>query len=137
MKTTIILLAAIIISITTNAQEAFTGISLKEDHNRETLAFSVPKEVNVRHYRIEASNDNVDFEVIATIRSKGNSVLAVNYKQDITAYDYTYYRVAVVNMSGEMPYSAVVTKLTPAKENIEEAVPQLPVNTGSGLAANK
>jgi hypothetical protein len=92
------------------SQQAFSKVALKNLHNRESICFSVPKEVNVRHYRVEASNDNVNFDIIATIPAKTNSVLAVNYNYDLSAHAYAYYRIAMVGMNGDMPYSAVVAR---------------------------
>lgn len=108
MKTQIILLAALCIINSARAQ-SFSGVSLQTARNSQVVAFTINHEVNVRHYRVEASNDGVNYKVIGTIPSKGNSVMPINYKFDVSAYAYTHYKVGMVEMNGQMPYSTVVT----------------------------
>ena len=92
-----------------SAQEAFTNVSLNVIHDRGVINFTMPREVNVRHYRVEASNDNVSFEVIGTFASKGNSMLARNYKYELLDRSYKYYRIGMVGMNASLQYSAVLT----------------------------
>ncbi len=124
MKTTNFLLSLMFILLATiaaaSAQEvAAAGISLTTANGRTAIHFTVPREVNVRHYRIEASDDSVHFGVVATLKSKGNSVMPNKYSCDLTAWNYKYFRIAIVEMNGSMPYSAVVQRT-----EIHEAVPE-------------
>lgn len=133
MKNAIFFVLAICISVASKAQDAFTTVSLKNIHNRETLVFGTAHEVNVRHYRIEACNDGLNFETIATIPAKTNSVRAQQYSYDLAAYNYVYYRVAKVEMDGNMPYSAIVWKKT-VKENGQ---PDIQAMSPGSMLANK
>jgi len=116
MKTFILFLLATCCTFIGRSQDiAFSNVSLQNRNSREIINFTNPHEVNTRQYRIEASNDNVHYEVIATVPSKGNNVFASNYSYDVTPFDYTYFRVGRVDMNGQMPYSAVVKNEKPAK----------------------
>lgn len=107
MKTQIMSLAAMFIIGNSNAQ-SFKNVSLQTARNSQAVAFTIDREANVRHYRVEASNDGANYKVIGTMPSRGNSVVPANYKFDISAYSYAYYRVGMVEMNGQMPYSDVV-----------------------------
>ena len=112
MKTRNVLSALFIILVsigTAHGQQAFSNISIDNTHDRKMISFTLPKEVNIRLYRVEASNDSISFEVIATIPSKGNSVFPRSYGYDLSAWSYKYYRVGIVEMNGAMPYSMVVS----------------------------
>lgn len=111
MKATFLFLLAICIAQVAQAQQSpFSSISVQERNNAEVLVFSVPREVNIRHYRIEAGDDSVNFEVISILQPKGNSMLCRTYHYDITAYSKVYYRVVKVEMNNGMPYSNVAAK---------------------------
>lgn len=111
MKKQILVVLAVISTFFAQGQEAgFCNVALSNVNDRESLSFTVTRETNVRHYRIEASNNNTDFEVIATVPSKGNSMTARTYSYGLAGYNYQYYRVAIVEMGSGMPYSAVVSK---------------------------
>lgn len=89
-------------------QQLFTSVSIENIRGRKTVLFTLPREINVRHYRVEAGNDSVRFDVIATIRPYGNGQLARSYQYDLTAFSYKYYRVGIVAMGPSLPYSPVV-----------------------------
>lgn len=111
MRSAIFFFLFICSTITTFAQQtAFTNVSLSKQN---TLNFTVPKEVNVRHYRVEAGNDKDQLNVITTIPARGNSMLPTNYQYSVAAYNYTYYRVVAVEMGNGMPTSVIVSR--PAK----------------------
>lgn len=138
MKTIIFFLLAICSAFKGYTQKpAFSRVSLQTLHNRQMLLFSIPQEANVRHYRIEASNDSLNFEVIATVRSKGNSMLATDYSYDLSQYAYAYYRIGKVEMGDKMPYSSIM--VVPRKEQQADPHPgmdTLPGNTPVFLADN-
>jgi len=92
-----------------NAQQSFCSISLEKVRNHSMVNFSVPKEVNVSYYRIEAGRDSTAFEVIGTVRPAGNSVFAHNYHYEVYGPLYKYYRIAVVGMGFQIQYSNVIT----------------------------
>lgn len=106
----ITLLLVFVAGITVNAfgQQSFSSASIDIVQGREILSFSLPNETNVRHYRIEASNDERTFEVIGTLPSRGVSMLKTTYKYDLAGHSYKYYRVGIVRMDAGQPYSDVV-----------------------------
>ena len=136
MKTiTLILALALNTAFLASGQETLTA-SLNMIQNREIINFTVPHEVNVRHYRVEASNDNANFEVIGTFASQGNSVMPRNYSYELLDPSYKYYRVGVVGMNATLQYSAV---LTPHKEmpNSKPAINPEPLTTESSIVRLK
>lgn len=102
---------AMSVSFTSDGQKNFTSVSTATVQGREFILFMLPCEINVRHYRIEASNDNLKFDIIGTIPSKGGSMLAVSYKYDLAGYSYKYYRVGIVKMDATLPYSCSVASV--------------------------
>ena len=110
MKTTLFVLIALSCSFIGRSQDVnYSGAAIQPEVNGNMISFTAPKEVNIRHYRIEASNDNIHFEVIATIQPKGNNIFPSKYRYDVAAYPYIYYRIGQVEMNGQMPYSSVAT----------------------------
>lgn len=86
---------------------AFSGV--KED-NRARLMWITATEQSVDHFEVERSLDGKSFTtVVASVRANGNSVAA----QDYQAYDNepvggdNFYRLKIVDKSGDMTYSAV------------------------------
>lgn len=123
MKSIVLFLLATTTAFTAIAQDAFSNVSLKKANNRTVLHFTANKNINVSHYRVEASKDNREFTVIARIPSKVNSIHPTEYQYDLAGQGYIYYRVAKVAMDGSMPYSVVVTE--PKQHRIEyEVSPQ-------------
>jgi|GEM_PF-2584472 len=110
MKKQIILLSIAIGSvISANAQSpAFTDAALQQVRSRQILSFAVPREVNVRYYRVEAGADSLHMGIIATIPAKGNSVMPVSYHYDATADKYAYFRVSRIGMNSDVQSSAVI-----------------------------
>lgn len=99
----------------------FSTVALGHIHHREMIVFALPRESNTRYYRIEAGNDSLDMQLIATIPSKGNSVLPVQYNFELTGFAYNYYRVGKTGMDGSILWSPVVFKKKAAEMPI---VPQ-------------
>ncbi len=127
MKNTILIVIAILVTLAAQAQtEAFNNVALQPAHGRQVLSFTVPHEQNVRHYRIEASNDGSNYEVVATVPSKGNAVSSTDYSYDVTPFTNAYYRVGKVEMNGRMPYSATVNKTTEQHKE-QKSQPSQPV----------
>ncbi len=123
MKTSVLFLLAICSTFISRAQDvAFSNVSLQNSNDREVISFTTSREINTRHYRIEASNDNVHYDVIATVRAKCNQMLPANYSYDLTPSAYIYYRVGRVEMNGQLPYSAVVKMEAPAKTNQQQEI---------------
>ena|GEM_PF-6643297 len=84
-------------SATVMAQHCFTSAAISAQ-GPKTISFTVSREVNVFSYRIEAGNDSVSFDVIGTIRPKGNSMLALSYSYPLYETGFKYYRICKVGM---------------------------------------
>lgn len=121
MKKLIFFGASVISSFMANGQTStFSNVALENKHNREVLSFVISPEQNVRYYRIEAGDDSATLAVIATMPSRGNTMLGACYNYDVTAFHYAYYRVGKVEMDGRIPHSAVVYKQeNPQPENLQ------------------
>jgi hypothetical protein len=119
MKKYTLTAVAILVALSTQAQsKVFTKASSQKVHGREILRFTIGGDQNVRHYRIEASNDSASFETITIIASKVASIFPEDYDVDITAYDYKYFRVGKVEMGGKMRYSPIVSTEKPRRQPI-------------------
>ena len=121
----LLIVTGVAISAATAQQASFTHISMTTVNARTMIAFTTPREANVKHYRIEASNDSIHFTAIANLPSAGNSVFPRNYNYDITAWSYKYYRVGIVEMSGGMPYSSIVEDREIMPDQLKPTDPQM------------
>jgi heme-binding NEAT domain protein len=92
-----------------NAQQ-FGQVSFKDNTN--TVAFTVPKESNVRYYVLEGSNNEVDFDIVSRVESQGNRVLPCQYQLPQTDKAYTSYRIRQVDMNGAITYSPILNRTT-------------------------
>jgi len=111
MKKAIFFLYLLCEVFTANCQATtFSFISLGKSHQGELMRFCLPMESNTRYFRIEAGEDSLDLQLIATIPSKGNSVLPVLYNFDLAGFNYNYYRVGITKMDGSITWSPVVVK---------------------------
>jgi hypothetical protein len=88
--------------------QSFSSVTLENIQNRKIVSFCLPMETNVRYYRVEASNDSITYEIIGTIRSTGNSVLAKRYRYELHEPDYKYYRIGMVGMNAGLQYSQII-----------------------------
>jgi len=98
------LLATISVSMA-RGQQVFSSASFGNIHGREMISFTVPREVNVFQYRVEATNDSVGFEIIGTILPTVNSVLAKSYHYEVYQPLYTWYRIGQVGMDSKLYYT--------------------------------
>lgn len=121
MKQAILIIIAIATTFTSYGQ-AFSSVSIAHK-NSEQLIFSTPKEINVRHYRIEAANNENDFEVIGRVDATGNNAMrGVQYAYNLAGQHYTHYRVVQVNMNGSMPASAIVSREVEQEEEYQPII---------------
>jgi hypothetical protein len=110
MKTiSFLLVIAIICVFPAQGQQPFSSVTLGSVQNHEVVSFSIPRETNVKYYRVEASNDSVNYEIIGTVRSTGNSVLAKTYHYELYQTAYKYYRIGMVGMNAGLQYSSIIT----------------------------
>ncbi len=99
---------AVICVFPAQGQQAFTSVALGNAGNHKVVCFSLPRETNIKYYRVEASSDSINYEVVGTIRSTGNSVLAKSYRYELYEPAYKYYRIGMVGMNATLQYSAVI-----------------------------
>ena len=121
MKTLSIFLALVIAGISqVYAQQSFCNVSMDKVHDRKLINFIVPKEVNVRQYRVEAGNDSTDFTVIGTVPATGNCVFVKSYHYEVFEPAYKYYRIGLEPMGAGISYSGVITSRQPETEHPEQ-----------------
>lgn len=136
MKQAILFIIAISTAVTVFGQDVFTHVSIDNQHSQASLNFTTQNEVNVRYYRIEASNDNQSFDIIGRVPANTNSMKAVNHSYNLAGHDYTYYRVAKISMDGSMPRSIAVS-IQPATPNKKEYQEITPAISTDGAVVNK
>ncbi len=106
----IIILAIAASYIQAKGQQAFKNATIQQTENHYVVSFSVPNEVNIYQYRIEAGNDSTRMEVTGVIKPKGNSVMERSYQYETFDTAYKYYRVAAVGMGSQLMYSAILSR---------------------------
>jgi hypothetical protein len=100
-------------------QQFFSNVALADAHEHKMICFTLPKEVNVMYYRVEAGNDTNDLDIIGRVTSSGNSMLPKSYHYDLFAPEYKYYRIGIAGMDGSLHYS----KLISANEGVPDIEP--------------
>lgn len=83
-----------------SGQELFPAASVTEKPGYNLIQFSVKREVNIFQYRVEVSEDSLEFEVAGTIKPKGNSLVALDYSYALYESGHLYYRISAVHMGG-------------------------------------
>lgn len=129
-KLNIVLAFAMLIASQVSGQRIFNNVALANNGKQGILTFSLPSEANIIHYRIEASNDNINFEVLGTIASKGNSVMEKTYSYKLYNMGYKFYRVGRVGMNGSLQYSHVIS-LPEQNINTNPGIKQVPAVTNA------
>jgi hypothetical protein len=102
--------------------------------NRNELTWKVDKETNVLRYELERKIDNGGFVKVAEIPGRNsNSVTTYNRTDNIAGLSGKnfYYRLKIVDFSGEAGYSGVVLLKVSSKANCE--ILGNPVNAGSSI----
>ena len=93
---TLIISTLIVACLITKAQTAH----LQKKEDRDVIYFSVDREANIRSYVVEGANDSINFVVIATLASQGNTVHPRTYLFENTDVRYANYRVKQIDYSG-------------------------------------
>lgn len=120
-KLSIVFVIAIFLAVQVNGQSIFSNVALVKGHDRNIISFTLAKEINVAHYRVEAGNGSDEFDIIGTVPSTGNSVLVKAYSYDLAGLEYKYYRVGKVGMNGRLEYSSAIRiSEAQAEEQTEE-----------------
>jgi hypothetical protein len=78
---------------------------------RTLLAWTSQQEENNKEYQVEVSHDARFFATIGTIAAAGNSTVSRSYQftDNAPSPGYNYYRLKMVDLSGKVSYSSVVT----------------------------
>jgi hypothetical protein len=114
---TLIIFPLIIACFATNAQTAH----LQKTEDGDVIYFSVDREVDIRNYVVEGANDSINFVVIATLSSQGNTVHPRTYLYENTDARYANYLVKQIDYNGSCVSSEYIfTPKTPEAP----AVPQ-------------
>ncbi|HEY8399949.1 MAG TPA: T9SS type A sorting domain-containing protein [Cytophagaceae bacterium] len=80
----------------------FTG----EPHtNGNILVWETEKQESIAYFEVERSGDNLNFEIFQTIEGRGNNYFTT---LDDQPYRLTYYRLKIVEKSGEYYYSSII-----------------------------
>ncbi len=103
---------------------SFMNIAAIQKQDGAEVSWKVAFEQEIEHYQVERSNNSRDFNVIATVNSKGNSNNVVDYTYfDSKPINGTvYYRVKSKDKSGDSRYTAIV-KLNSSKETMITVYP--------------
>ena len=91
--------------------------SVQKEQDGMHICFKVGREANVRHYLIEASTDSVNFQIISTLLSKGNTVLPRTYEFILDTGYYPFYRIKQIAMDGSLNESLTIRPLANATAN--------------------
>jgi trimeric autotransporter adhesin len=86
---------------------SFTGKALNGSNQLEWRTFYEQESTG---FELEKSNDGINFNMAATVNSKGNTSIGHNYNYiDNAPYAKTYYRLKFVNELGQIQYTNIVT----------------------------
>ena len=115
-----------------NAQNSNTifALPVTEDEAGQHICFKVGNEANIRQYAIEASADSVNFEVIGTLPSKGNT-LAPRVYAFTSAFNYRWYRVK------QMDYSGIAIAVLQISEPVKPHDPVIRLLSDSNLTGSE
>ena len=115
-----------------NAQNSTTifALPLTADEAGQHINFKVTAEANIRQYVIEASTDSVNFEVIGTLPSKGNTVAPRLYRFTTTT-NYRYYRIK------QTDYAGMATAVLQIAASLKQEEPEKPSPSNSALSHNE
>jgi len=103
---------------------SFMNIAAVQKQDGAEISWKVAFEQEVENYQVERSSNGRDFNVIATVKSKGNSTNAVDYNYfDTKPINGTvYYRVKSNEKGGNSRFTAIV-KLNSSKETMISVYP--------------
>jgi hypothetical protein len=102
MKTSLITLMLIwnLLAAQSNKPTAFLVASIDKEAGEHILRFTVAKEANIKYYVIEGTNDSIQYEFVAVVKSRGNSVLPIEYRTAISVNQCTIYSIKQIDMNG-------------------------------------
>jgi hypothetical protein len=108
----------------------FTAFTLSNKINHAQINFSVANNANTNHYLIQASNNLSSF---ITLNQITNNTTKNNYTTLVQTPSHKYYRIAAVNILGNILYSEIKTLQSPT--TVFEVYPN-PANTTLQIVLN-
>ena len=73
------------------------------------LQWTTATETETQHFEVQRSKDGVNYETVGVVDAAGNSETSKNYSfEDPRFYQRTYYRLKLVDNTGEFEYSKVI-----------------------------
>jgi hypothetical protein len=90
------------------AQNYFINVELKRSEAFASISFRVPKEMNIKYYVLETSNDSINFEVVSRLKASGNSVTGNQYCIPAPPCEAKYYRIRQLDMNNTSQLSGVI-----------------------------
>lgn len=112
--TTLVLVIALVCSITTKAQSAKANtlsVTVENEEGETLLKWNTSREINTSYFIVEKSTDGINYAQIATVKASGNSVFPHSYEfADINKTKVpSTFRIALVTMDGgqmvSLPFS--------------------------------
>ena len=94
--------------VTGSLPVAFESFQVSSNNNGNLLTWVVSAQKNVSNYEIEYSNDAVNFATVGSVPARtGGTRITYNFLHKISNNKNGYYRIKVVDLDGEVTYSAI------------------------------
>jgi hypothetical protein len=118
-----IILPLIMACLTAKAQTAH----LQKTEDADAIYFSVDREANICNYVVEGANDSINFVVVATLASQGNTVHPRTYLFENTDARYANYLVKQMDYNGSCVGSQYV--FSPKSPAVPVVIPRREVSS--------
>lgn len=106
-----------------------TWLSFSGESNElgNTLKWQTASELNSSHFEVQRSIDAINFEVIGTVQSIGNSKIITNYQYNDFQYkeNINYYRLKQIDNDNKYSYSKII--VISSKQIVNESLYPNPV----------
>ncbi len=94
--------------VTGSLPVAFESFQVSSNNNGNLLTWIVSGQKNVSHYEIEYSTDATNFATVGSVAARtGGARITYNFLHKVSNTKNGYYRVKVVDLDGEITYSAI------------------------------
>ncbi len=107
----------------------FTKVNATQNNKKVDVEWKVAAEQNIEQYEVEHSANGIKFEKIATVASKGNSVLnayLIQHEKPVTGDNF--YRIKAIEANAGRSYSKIVKVKVDAGNNSFTVTPNPVVN---------
>lgn len=116
------------------------GFTAQKQNKSILLNWQTQTEINTKHFVVEKSNNGIDFKILNTIETSGNSPTTKNYSciDALPFHGMNYYRLQQVDKDGSFVYSETVAVNFNGKSSIVYPNPASSVITivPSGILKN-